>query len=83
MFASFGFGLSPWNAEGDWEGVPTVRGAAEGTPPRPSPALAGKGAKSSRLNPLLQNFCSRIQIHGKQRFLAPYRLGRAFVAPDA
>src|SRR3546814_6593119 len=39
----------PATAGGGWEGVPTVRCDPKGTPPQLSPAFAGEGAKSSRL----------------------------------
>src|SRR5690606_25981668 len=51
--ASFCSGPSPAKAGGGWEGVPTVRADPKGTPPQPSPAFAGEGARS-RLPPLLQ-----------------------------
>src|SRR3546814_4706587 len=35
-------------------GYPRFAAMPEGTPPQPSPAFAGEGAKSSRLKPLLQ-----------------------------
>src|SRR3546814_9923396 len=36
----------PAKAGGGWEGVPTVRADPKGTPPRPSPAFAGEGARA-------------------------------------
>src|SRR3546814_11128802 len=52
----------PAKAGGGWEGVPTVRADPEDTPPQPSPAFAGEGAKSSRLKPLLQGFAERQSV---------------------
>src|SRR5690606_4916703 len=40
---------------GRWEGVVTARADPKDTPPQPSPAFAGEGARSSRLPPLLQD----------------------------
>src|SRR3546814_3253758 len=36
----------PAKAGGGWEGVPTFRADPKGTPPRPSPAFAGEGARA-------------------------------------
>src|SRR3546814_15090315 len=44
---AFALAPPPAKAGGGWEGVCTVRGNANGTPPQPSPAFAGEGAKSA------------------------------------
>src|SRR5690606_5491971 len=44
--ASFCLGPSPAEAGGGWEGVSTVRNDPEDTPPQPSPAFAGEGART-------------------------------------
>src|SRR3546814_12371668 len=40
---------SPATTGGDWEGVAMVRADPKGTPPQPSPACAGEGAKARGL----------------------------------
>src|SRR5690606_28979532 len=55
----------PATAGGGWEGVATVHADPEGTPPQPSPAVAGEGTKSSRLPPL-----PRGQATGRRRPVA-------------
>src|SRR3546814_9276987 len=55
----------PAKAGGGWEGVPTVRADPEDTPPQPSPAFAGEGAKSSRLKPLLQGFAGSHRVNSR------------------
>src|SRR3546814_9132725 len=57
----------PAKAGGGWEGVPTVRADPEDTPPQPSPAFAGEGAKSSRLKPLLQGFAGSHRVNSRDR----------------
>src|SRR3546814_14774850 len=59
LFRSFSRELSPWllplRRQGEaGRGYPRFAAMPEGTPPQPSPAFAGEGAKSSRLKPLLQ-----------------------------
>src|SRR3546814_11704486 len=44
---AFALAPPPAKAGGGWEGVCTVRGNANGTPPQPSPAFEGEGAKSA------------------------------------
>src|SRR3546814_15297363 len=59
LFRSFSRELSPWllplRRQGEaGRGYPRLAAMPAGTPPQPSPAFAGEGAKSSRLKPLLQ-----------------------------
>src|SRR3546814_1096278 len=42
---AFALAPPPEKTGGGWEGVPAVRADLEDTPPQPSPAFAGEGAK--------------------------------------
>src|SRR3546814_9175527 len=98
LFRSFSRELSPWllplRRQGEaGRGYPRFAAMPEGTPPQPSPAFAGEGAKSSRLKPLLQarlaatlgkhaepQTCPRAALRqcGK-RVVAGFEIGRAHV----